>query len=198
VELAFSRPSFLRRAIAGFALTLLLAAPALARNEWVQAASDLAADPAVRFGQLDNGMRYAILRNATPAGQAALRLRIGSGSLQESEDQQGLAHFLEHMAFKGSTHVPQGEMIKILERKGLAFGADTNAETGYGQTVYKLDLPQVDDDTLDTGLMLLRETGSELTLDARAFDAERGVILSEERCATRRTTGHASRCSIFC
>src|SRR6185503_19344236 len=100
---------------------------------------------------------------------------------QESEEQQGLAHFLEHMAFKGSTHVPAGEMIHILERKGLAFGPDTNASTDYDQTIYQLDLPQVDDDTLDTGLMLLRETGSELTLDAKSFETERGVILSEER-----------------
>ncbi|MDQ0469739.1 M16 family metallopeptidase [Labrys wisconsinensis] len=139
------------------------------------------ADPAVLFGRLPNGMRYAIMKNATPAGQAVLRLRIGAGSLQERDDQQGLAHFLEHMAFKGSTHVPAGEMVRILQRKGLAFGADTNAATDYGQTVYKLDLPETDGDTVDTGLMLMRETASELTLDAKAFDTERGVILAEER-----------------
>src|SRR5262245_11154836 len=69
---------------------------------WAQSRSDLKADPAVLFGTLPNGMRYAIMKNATPAGQAALRLRIGSGSLEESDAQQGLAHFLEHMAFKGS------------------------------------------------------------------------------------------------
>ena len=185
--MAVPHHAFLRRSVAGLALTLLLAVPALpafadtAKIGWAVAANDVPADPAVRFGQLPNGMRYAILKNATPAAQAAMRLRIGSGSLQESEEQQGLAHFLEHMAFKGSTHVPAGEMIHILERKGLAFGPDTNASTDYGQTIYQLDLPQVDDDTLDTGLMLLRETGSELTLDAKSFETERGVILSEER-----------------
>src|SRR3546814_11815977 len=69
-------------------------------------------------------------------------MRFDVGSFDEAEDQRGLAHFLEHMAFNGSTHVPEGEMVKLLERKGLAFGADTNASTGFDQTVYKLDLPQ--------------------------------------------------------
>jgi zinc protease len=148
---------------------------------WAQTYTGRAADPAVRFGQLANGMRYAILRNSTPAKQASLRLRIGSGSLSERDDQQGLAHFLEHMAFKGSTHVPGGDMVQILQRKGLSFGADTNAETDWDQTVYKLNLPENDEDSLDTGLMLLREIGSELTLSQAAMDPERGVVLSEER-----------------
>jgi zinc protease len=148
---------------------------------WPQSRSDLKADPAVLFGTLPNGMRYAILKNATPAGQAALRLRIGSGSLEESDAQQGLAHFLEHMAFKGSTHVPEGEMVKILQRKGLAFGPDTNASTGWTQTVYMLDLPEADPGSIDTGLMLLREIASELILSAKAMEPERGVVQSEER-----------------
>ncbi|WP_348636141.1 M16 family metallopeptidase [Rhizobium leguminosarum] len=150
-------------------------------TSWPQTQSDIQADSNVHFGTLANGMRFAIMRNATPPGQAAIRFRIGSGSLDEHDDQQGLAHFLEHMAFKGSTHVPEGEMIRILQRKGLAFGPDTNAYTGYDETVYMLDLPEVDADTVSTGLKLMRETASELTLDASAFDRERGVILSEER-----------------
>jgi zinc protease len=138
-------------------------------------------DPAVREGTLANGMRYLILRNTTPKGQAAVRLRIGSGSLQETDAQQGLAHFLEHMAFKGSTHVPANEMVKILQRKGLAFGPDTNAFTAWTQTVYMLDLPETDTESLDTGLMLMRETAGELALAADAVEPERGVVLSEER-----------------
>ena len=126
-------------------------------------------------------MRYVVMRNATPGGQASLRMRIDAGSLDESPSQQGLAHFLEHMAFNGSTHVPEGEMIKTLERHGLAFGADTNASTSWEETVYKLDLPQSDDDTVDTGLMLLREVAGELTLSQTAIDKEKGVVLSEER-----------------
>ncbi|HVY32817.1 MAG TPA: insulinase family protein, partial [Caulobacteraceae bacterium] len=154
---------------------------ALAPNQWAQSASDLAPDPQVRFGRLANGMTYALMHNATPSGQASVRLRIAAGSLMERDDQQGLAHVLEHMAFNGSTHVPTGEMVKILERHGLAFGADTNASTSHLETVYKLDLPKTDADTIDTSLMLLREIAGELTLPQEALDKERGVVLSEER-----------------
>ncbi|HXA38837.1 MAG TPA: insulinase family protein [Phenylobacterium sp.] len=150
---------------------------------WPQARSDVRADPEVRFGSLPNGMRYAIKRQAIPAGQAALRLRFDAGSLMETDAQQGLAHFLEHMAFNGSKNVPEGEMVKILERHGLAFGADTNASTNFDETVYKLDLPKTDEDTVDTSLKLLRETASELTLAQAAVDRERGVVLSEERAS---------------
>jgi zinc protease len=166
------------------ALLVTVAAPAHAETpvaSWPQTASDLPVEQGIRFGTLPNGMRYAVMHNATPAGQVAIRFRIGAGSLQERDDQQGLAHFLEHMAFKGSTHVPEGEMIRTLQRLGLAFGADTNASTSYGETVYALDLPEAKPETVSTGLMLMRETASELTLDAGAFDRERGVILSEEK-----------------
>ena len=150
-------------------------------GEWPQAHSDVKADPEIRFGALPNGLRYAIKRQPTPPGQAAVRLWIDGGSLDETDAQQGLAHFLEHMAFKGSKAVPENDMIKILERHGLAFGADTNAETSFSETVYKLDLPKTDDETVDTALMLMRETASNLTLAQDAMDHERGVVLSEER-----------------
>lgn len=190
----FPRP---RRFLAGAALAVAamlaaqapgLAAPAaharhhaLAPGEWPQSRSDLAPDPQIRFGALPNGMRYAVMRQPTPPGQAALRLWIGSGALQESDAQRGLAHFLEHMAFEGSKAVKEGEMIKILQRLGLAFGPDTNASTSFEQTVYKLDLPHTDAETVDTSLMLLRETAGNLTIAQSAVDRERGVILSEER-----------------
>jgi len=167
-----------------FAVLAAVVAPAMAEApvvNWPQSVSDLPVEQGIRFGTLPNGMRYAVMHNATPAGQVAIRFRIGAGSLQERDDQQGLAHFLEHMAFKGSTHVPEGEMIRTLQRLGLAFGADTNASTSYGETVYALDLPEANPETVSTGLMLMRETASELTLDAGAFDRERGVILSEEK-----------------
>ena len=148
---------------------------------WPQERSDLKPDPALRFGRLPNGMGYVLMKNATPAKQASLRLRIAAGALEERDDQQGLMHFIEHMAFNGSSHVPQGEMVKILERHGLAFGPDTNAFTSFDQTVYQLDLPETDDETLDTGMMLMRETAGELTIPSTAIESERGVILSEER-----------------
>ncbi len=152
-----------------------------AARAWNYADSDIAVDPNIVFGVLPNGMKYALLKNSTPKDSVAMRMRFDVGSFAESEDQRGLAHFLEHMAFNGSTHVPEGDMIKLLERKGLAFGADTNASTSFDETIYQLDLPNASDDLVDTGLMLMRETASELTLDPGAIDRERGVILSERR-----------------
>jgi zinc protease len=158
-----------------------IAAAQAPANVWPQAYADLPPDPAMRFGTLPNGMRYVVMHNATPNDQASLRLRFAAGSMDETDEQRGLAHFLEHMAFDGSTHVPNGEMVKILQRHGLAFGADTNASTSWEETVYKLDLPKADEATLDDSLMLLRETASELTFAPDAIDKERGVVLSEER-----------------
>ena len=156
-------------------------AAAPAETVWPHQESDLTADPAVRYGVLANGMRYAIRRNATPPGEASLRLRIDAGSLYEAENQRGVAHFLEHMVLNGTTNVPEGEFVRRLERHGLRFGPDTNASTGFTQTVYKLDLPETDSETVDTALFLMREVADEATLAASAIDSERGIILSEER-----------------
>jgi zinc protease len=150
-------------------------------TNWAHESSDLAADPAVRYGILDNGLRYAIMVNETPPEVASVRMVFNMGSLGEADDQRGLAHFIEHMAFNGSTNVEEGEMVPLLERSGLAFGADTNAFTGRETVGYQLDLPETDEETIDTALFLMRETASELSLDADAIDRERGVILSEER-----------------
>ena len=150
-------------------------------SPWAQAASDVPADPAVRFGQLPNGMRYALMRNATPPGQASIRLRIDAGSLMERDDQKGLAHFREHMAFNGTKEVPENEMLRILERLGLAFGADTNAFTSFDQTAYMLELPNTKDETVDPSLHILREMMSAALMAPDAIDSERGVIVGEER-----------------
>jgi len=148
---------------------------------WAFEASDVPVEEGYKFGKLDNGLRYVIRSNATPKGQALVRMVVGVGSLDEADDERGFAHFVEHMAFNGSTHVPEGEMVKLLERQGLAFGADTNASTGFEWTEYKLDLPRNDPALLDTALMLMRETASELTISEAAVTRERGVILSEKR-----------------
>ena len=148
---------------------------------WPQTYSDIAPDPQIVFGSLPNGMRYAIQHNDTPTGEVSLRLRIGSGSLEERDDQQGLAHVLEHMAFRGSTHAPDGAMTKILERLGLGFGADTNASTGFDETIYQFDLPRSDPATVSEGLLLMRDIGGELSIKPEALQPERGVVLSEER-----------------
>src|SRR5262245_3239298 len=148
---------------------------------WPQVTSDVPIDPALKFGTLPNGMRYAIMKNTTPNDEVAIRLRIGAGSLYETEAQRGLARFLEHMAFRGTTRVADGEMFKTLERLGLRAGADTNARTGELDTVYQFDLPNNDDQTVDTGLMMTREIASEISMKPDAFQAERGPVLSEER-----------------
>lgn len=141
----------------------------------------IVADPAVRYGRLANGMRYALRRNTTPATGASFRLRIGAGSLNEADDQRGLAHFIEHMVFNGSRHVPEGEYSQMLERNGLAFGADVNAFTSYDETQYILELPETNTKVVDTALLLFRELASETTMAEDAIDRERGVVLSEER-----------------
>lgn len=179
------------RILAGLLLALaMLAAPAWTpvwaqsapqAKPWAHEASDIAPDPAVTWGRLPNGMRYALLRNTLPPGQVAMRLVIDFGSLHEAEHEKGLAHFIEHMAFNGSRNVPEGEMVKILERLGLAFGADTNASTSQTETIYMLDLPNASEALVDESLFLLRETASELLFDADAIERERGVVLAEFR-----------------
>ena len=173
------------RGIFAAAVVVVLQAPtgldAAESPPWPQSRSDIPADPAVTFGALPNGMRYAIMKNSTPKGEVSIRLRIGAGSLMESGAQQGLAHFLEHMAFRGSTHVPEGNVFEMLQKLGLRTGADANAQTGQTETVFQFDLPQTDDATIDQGLMLTRDIVSELNLKPEAFDAERGPVLSEER-----------------
>ncbi len=180
--------------ITALLLTAPIPAPALAREKappsasthasdtsWAFEQSDVPVDPDFRFGRLPSGMRYVIRHNATPAGTGVVRMEVAAGSLDENDSEQGFAHFVEHMAFNGSKRVPEGQMIPLLERDGLAFGADTNASTNFERTVYKLDLPRSDAKLLDTALMLMRETASELTISQGAIDRERGVILSEMR-----------------
>lgn len=152
-----------------------------AKAIWPQDSSDLEADENVRFGVLPNGMRYAIMRNATPPGSASFRLRIDAGSLHEADDQLGLAHFVEHMALKETRNVPENEFVRILERHGLQFGPDTNATTGFDETVYMLDLPTSNPETVDTALFLMREAVGEALFRAETIDSERGVVLAEER-----------------
>ena len=150
-------------------------------NGWGVRLTDVKPDPAIKYGTLSNGMKYAIMHNSTPKGTASVRIQFAFGSIGEGENERGLAHFIEHMAFNGSTHVPEGDMIKILERQGLAFGPDTNAQTGFDTTTYMLDLPKADAEHVDTALFLFREVASEVKFDPAAVNRERGVILGEER-----------------
>ena len=173
---------------AATALALVLATPLAAQaprhpgqTAWGIPLTDVTPDPAILYGRLPNGMRYAIRRNSTPKGTAAIRLRFEFGSLGEADDERGLAHFIEHMAFNGTTNVAEGEMVRILERQGLAFGPDTNAQTGFDTTTYLLDLPATDPQRLDTALFLMREVASEVKFDPASVNRERPVIESERR-----------------
>lgn len=160
------------------AQSALPAAAAAARSS---ARDEIATDPAVRQGVLANGMRYIILPNATPAGQVSMRFRFDAGSLHETDQQLGVAHFIEHMAFNGTRNVPEGEMVRMLERHGLAFGREIQATTSTDQTVYLLDIPAADAAKLDVAFLLMRELASEMLIEPDAIDRERGVILSEYR-----------------
>lgn len=146
---------------------------------WGIASNDIPADPRITFGVLPNGMRYALMPNGNPAGEATIRFNIEVGYREETDPESGAAHFVEHMAFNGSTNIPEGQLLPMLERLGLAFGADTNATTTVDYTTYKLQLPRTDDETVGTALRVMREMAGNLTFDPAAVDRERGIILSE-------------------
>lgn len=146
---------------------------------WGIVSADFPADPDVTFGVLPNGMRYALKRNTNPAGEAAIRFTVAVGAREETDAENGAAHFVEHMAFNGSKNIPEGQLLPMLERLGLAFGADTNASTGLDNTTYMLALPRTNDETVDTALKVIREMAGELTIAPEAVDRERGIILNE-------------------
>ena len=126
--------------------------------------SDLKPDPAARFGRLANGVRYVVLSNREPSDRASLRLLVLAGSLHEKEDQRGLAHFLEHMAFNGSKHYPPGKLIEFFQRMGMSFGADVNANTSFDRTIYHLELAHADDATVTEGMRVFSDYAGGLLL----------------------------------
>ncbi len=147
---------------------------------WAQESSDLQPDPKAVFGRLPNGVRYTVLPHAEPPQKVSARIHIKAGSLMETDDQQGLAHFLEHMAFNGTTHYPANEMVEFFQRLGMAFGADTNAHTSFKETVYKLELPEPSEAMLQKGLLFFSDVAQNMFLADKELDKERGVILSEK------------------
>ncbi len=148
---------------------------------WPHEGSDLTPDSDIHFGKLDNGLRYLIQENRELPGRASMRIVFQVGSLLEEDGQEGMAHFLEHMAFNGTERFPEGEMIEYLQRLGMAFGPDTNANTGFDRTLYKLDFPTNDTEILKTGLMLLRDYADKLLLEPAEVEQERGIILAEKQ-----------------
>ncbi len=159
----------------------LFAAGLQAAIPFAHDSSDLKPDPAVRYGALPNGLRYAVRANAEPKQRASFRLLVEAGSLHENEDQRGLAHFLEHMAFNGSEHYAPGTLIEFFQRMGMNFGGDTNASTGFERTLYLLELPDTKTATLAEGLRVFSDYAGGLLIKSEEINKERGVILSEKR-----------------
>ncbi|MEP6822099.1 MAG: insulinase family protein [Chthoniobacterales bacterium] len=148
-----------------------------------QEGSDLKPDPAAHFGALPNGLRYVIRPNHEPKGRVSLRLLVLAGSLEETDEQRGLAHFLEHMAFNGSKHYPAGTLVQFFQRMGMSFGGDTNASTSFDRTIYQLELAHANEETLKEGLRVIGDYADGLLLSKEEIDRERGVILSEKRAS---------------
>ncbi|MHC5210406.1 MAG: M16 family metallopeptidase [Planctomycetota bacterium] len=153
----------------------------VAVRAWEHETSDVPVDARIRFGHLDNGLRWAWAANPEPKERCYVRLHVDVGSLAEEDDELGMAHFLEHMAFNGSEHFEAGTLIEWFQAHGMAFGADTNAHTNFSETVYKLDLPQADEQTLREGLTVLRDFADGLLLEEEEVQAEKGVIDGEQR-----------------
>ena len=177
--------SFRRRsAFLSVLLTLALFAPRpvpAAPPAFGQETSDLRPDPAAVWGRLPNGVRYVVMPNQEPRGRSSLRLVVGSGSLYETESQRGLAHYLEHMAFNGSTHYAPGTLVEYLQRLGMGFGADTNAYTSFDSTVFMLELPNTLPATLAEGFQVFGDYAGGLLLEPSQISKERGIILAEKR-----------------
>lgn len=152
---------------------------------WSELTSDLPADPGVRWGVLPNGLRYAIMPNHEPKGRVSLRLLVSAGSLHETDDERGLAHFIEHMAFRGTQAYPRGALVPALEHAGIALGPDNTAFTTGSYTIYHLELPDSREAMLRLGFGVFSEYAGAITFDPDLIDRERGVILSEK--ATRDT-----------
>lgn len=138
-------------------------------------------DPDVKIGKLPNGLTYYIRKNTEPKKRAELYLANRIGSLMENDDQQGLAHFTEHMAFNGTKDFPKNDIINYLQKAGVRFGADLNAYTGFDQTVYQLPIPTDSAEVFKTGFRILSNWAGRMTMDGTEIDNERGVIIEEDR-----------------
>src|SRR5688572_31354755 len=157
-------------------LALAFATPAFA-----QANSQIPVDAKVTVGTLPNGIRYYIRQNAKPEKRAELRLVVNAGSVQEDDDQLGLAHFLEHTAFNGTTNFKKNELVSYLESIGVRFGADLNAYTGFDETVYILPVPTDTAAIVDRGFQILGDWARGQRFDSAEVVNERGVVHEEWR-----------------
>ncbi|MES2299320.1 MAG: insulinase family protein [Pseudomonadota bacterium] len=162
-------------------LTALLLALALPTHAELRLRDPIPVGPQVKVGQLANGLRYYLQKNGKPENKIELRLVVKAGSILEDEDQQGLAHFTEHMAFNGSTHFKKHELVSYLQSIGIKFGADLNAYTSFDETVYILPIPTDKKENFETGLLVLEDWAGGLTMNDADIDKERDIVLEELR-----------------
>src|SRR6478672_9073538 len=164
------------------ALVTVLVTSALVPLAARQALQDtIPLDPAVKTGTLPNGVTFYVRKNTRPASRVLLRLAVKTGSLDEADDQQGLAHMLEHMAFNGSEHFKPGDLVSYFESTGARLGPHVNASTGFEETIYMLDLPTDKPEVVEKGFTALADFAGGLTLDPQEIDKERGVVIEEWR-----------------
>ena len=148
---------------------------------WPHEKSDLLPDPTLVFKKLPNGFRYVLMENHYPKNRVSMHLYVLAGSTYESDTQQGLAHFLEHMLFDGSTHFQPEELVKYFQSIGMKFGPDANAHTGFDRTVYDMLLPEGDGESLENGLVVMKDFAEGALLLSSQVEKERRVVLSEMR-----------------
>lgn len=165
------------KAIACSMLCGFVANIAIAQND----ADLIPIDKNVKVGKLPNGLTYYIRRNVKPEGKVELKLAVNAGSVLERDDQQGVAHFLEHMAFNGTKNFPKNELTNYLQKAGVRFGADLNAHTSFDETVYDLPISSKDEKVLNGGFQVIRDWAGNLLLETEEIDKERGIILEEKR-----------------
>jgi zinc protease len=165
--------------VAGLALALTTNFATFAQEDLSK--SLLPMDSRVKTGVLPNGLKYYIMKNAEPKNRAQLRLMVKAGSVLENDEQQGLAHFMEHMNFNGTKNFPKNELVNFLQKSGVRFGADLNAYTGFDETVYMLPVPTDSMEVFKKGMQILEDWAHNATLDPSEIDKERGVVLEESR-----------------
>ena len=169
------KTNFSKRISFGLLLLLTISAGA-------QQFQPLPIDPKVRYGKLDNGLTYYIRANKEPKQRAEFYIAQNVGSILENDNQNGLAHFLEHMAFNGTKNYPGKGIINYFEKIGVKFGANINAYTSLDETVYNLsDVPTIRDGIIDSALLVLHDWSGFITLDGTEINDERGVIREEWR-----------------
>ncbi len=138
-------------------------------------------DPQIKVGKLSNGLTYYVMKHKKPEQRASLWLAVNAGSVLEDEDQRGLAHFVEHMAFNGTKRFPKQAIVNYIEKVGMTFGADVNAYTSFDETVYMLTVPTDDQKIMMTGFDILRDWAGDVSFDPVEVDKERGVVTEEWR-----------------